>query len=259
MLSHHSGHLGFPGRPSQEYRLQGIPTLPRCWPLPLSAAGDSWPPCPRTAPCAAWDLATLQQVGCGQRAPAGRAVWRLQDTLRPGGRALGPPARLGARGSSPLGRVARALPLCPHCPPPHSCMTSRRPRRLRVLSPSTPFSRPSSAAQQRGCPLLQPGGRLILVEHRWAPRQACPTDARGDDRPAAPGHPLGICTPFRVAQVSPRSHHWPGRQPRRSLFLFSAPSAALAQYHTAVRPGAVPRVAGQAPTLRPAWASQYLL
>lgn len=45
---------------------------------------------------------------------------------------------------------------------------------------------------------------------------------------AAPGHPLGICTPFRVAQVSPRSHHWPGRQPRWSASCSVAPARKLA-------------------------------
>ncbi|XP_061256590.1 WD repeat-containing protein 90 isoform X7 [Bos javanicus] len=67
------------------------PTPPQCWPLPSSAAGDSWPLCPRTALCAS-------------------GTWR----------------------------------------PCSSCMTSCRPRRPRVLLPSTPRSRPSSAASAAG-------------------------------------------------------------------------------------------------------------
>ena len=51
-----------------------------------------------------------------------------------------------------------------------------------------------------------------LVEHRWVPRQACPTDTHVDARPLLPLDTWRL-TPFRVVQVSPRSHHRPGHQP----------------------------------------------
>lgn len=114
-----SGHLGFLDVPSQEYRLLVRSHTAPVLALATERSRGQLATVSQDRTVRVWDLATLQQVGCGQRAPAGRAVWRLQDTLRPGGRALGPPARVWGPRFKPPGESGSWGPaVCPHCPPP---------------------------------------------------------------------------------------------------------------------------------------------
>lgn len=183
--------------------------------------------------------------------PARRAVWRPQaggpEVLLPG---------FGAQGSSLLGRLALGAPLsAPHAAPPfppqlYDFASPEEAPRAVAFHPMQPtFFCGFSSGAVRSFSLE---AAEVLVEHRWAPRRACPTDTRGgrlagvwtpwESPPsAAPGHPVSVCTPFRVGQVSPRSHHRPGHQPRRSL-----PVQHLLPGH----PGPVPQ--RRAPVPRPA-------
>lgn len=256
-----SGHLGFLDVPSQEYRLLVRSHTAPVLALATERSRGQLATVSQDRTVRVWDLATLQQVGCGQRAPAGRAVWRLQDTLRPGGRALGPPARVWGRGSSPLGRVALgSLPSALTAHPPNSCMTSRRPRRLRVLSPSTPLNRPSSAASAAG---LSAPSAWRPLRSWWntggRPGRPAPQLPAVDARPLLPLDTLWASVHLSVWRRCHRGAITGLAASPDGRFLFSACSrGALAQYHSGAPRCRVLRVAGQAPTPGSAWASQYL-
>lgn len=98
-----------------------------------------------------------------------------------------------------------------------------------------------------------------LVEHRWVPGRACPTDARGGRRPLLPLDTLWASPHLSVWRRCHQGAITSLAASPDGRFLFSACSrGALAQYHSGAPRCRVLRVAGQAPMPSPAWISQYL-
>ncbi|XP_057603857.1 WD repeat-containing protein 90 isoform X4 [Hippopotamus amphibius kiboko] len=103
------------------------PMPPRCWPLPLSAAGDSWPLCPRTTlsasgtwqPCSRWGV-TGGELAWGEGLEGHRLRWGLV------GGALGPACVWGLKaqgtwretGSRACGQLVAPACLCSRGPAP---------------------------------------------------------------------------------------------------------------------------------------------
>lgn len=155
-----SGHLGFLDILSREYsvlvRSHAAPVLA----LATESSRGQLATVSQDHTVRIWDLATLQQVGCGRReASQEGGTGGPQAILRPGG--WGPEffcLCLGPEGSRHLerdwlsGLVASWLPqpVRPHVALSSSCTTSRLRRRPRVLLPSTLPSPPSSVALAAG-------------------------------------------------------------------------------------------------------------